>query len=87
MVPIWEQILSQNQRRGDQGQQPCGRFGLRRGCHQDGFFFLDGEESVQQCGQRIFDLMLKTASGQPTKSESFDFGGAEFAPWVLGATM
>src|SRR5277367_1158866 len=48
---------------------------------------LDGEETVQQCGQRIFDLMLKTASGQPTKSESFDFGGAEFAPWVLGATM
>ena len=45
---------------------------------------LDGEESVQQCGQRIFELMLKTASGQPTKSESFDFGGAEFAPWVLG---
>ena len=48
---------------------------------------LDGEESVQECGQRIFELMLKTASGQPTKSESFDFGGAEFAPWVLGATM
>jgi altronate hydrolase len=42
---------------------------------------------VQQCGQRIFELMLKTASGQPTKSENFDFGGAEFAPWVLGATM
>lgn len=48
---------------------------------------LEGEESVQECGQRIFDLILKTASGQPTKSESFDFGGAEFAPWVLGATM
>jgi len=48
---------------------------------------LDGEETVQECGQRIFELMLKTASGQPTKSESFDFGGAEFAPWVLGATM
>jgi altronate hydrolase len=48
---------------------------------------LDGEETVQQCGARIFDLMLKVASGQPTKSESFDFGGAEFAPWVLGATM
>ena len=48
---------------------------------------LEGEESVQQCGQRIFELILKTASGQPTKSESFDFGGAEFAPWVLGATM
>ena len=48
---------------------------------------LDGEETVQQCGQRIFELMLETASGEPTKSESFDFGGAEFAPWVLGATM
>src|SRR6201997_3400622 len=48
---------------------------------------LDGEESVQECGQRIFDLILKTASGKPTKSESFDFGSAEFAPWVIGATM
>jgi altronate hydrolase len=48
---------------------------------------LDGDETVQECGQRIFDMMLKTASGAPTKSESFDFGGAEFAPWVLGATM
>ena len=47
---------------------------------------LDGEETVQQCGQRIFELML-TASGERTKSESFDFGSAEFAPWVLGATM
>jgi altronate hydrolase len=48
---------------------------------------LDGDESVQQCGERIFDLMLRTASGEPTKSELFDFGSAEFAPWVLGATM
>jgi altronate hydrolase len=29
----------------------------------------------------------QTASSQPTKSESFDFGGAEFATWVFGATM
>ena len=35
----------------------------------------------------IFELRLKAASGQPTKSEAFDFGGAEFAPRVLGATM
>ncbi len=48
---------------------------------------LDGEETVQECGQRIFDLMIRVASGEATKSESFDFGGAEFAPWVLGATM
>jgi altronate hydrolase len=48
---------------------------------------LDGEESVQDCGQRIFEMMLRTASGERTKSEEFDFGAAEFAPWVLGATM
>jgi altronate hydrolase len=48
---------------------------------------LDGDESVQECGQRIFELMLRVASGEATKSEAFDFGAAEFAPWVLGATM
>jgi altronate hydrolase len=48
---------------------------------------LDGDESVQACGQRIFELMLRVASGERTKSEQFDFGAAEFAPWVLGATM
>ena len=48
---------------------------------------LDGDELVQQCGQRIFELILRVASGEPTKSEQFDFGAAEFAPWVLGATM
>ena len=48
---------------------------------------LDGDETVQECGQRIFALMLRVASGERTKSESFDFGAAEFAPWVIGATM
>ena len=48
---------------------------------------LTGEETVQEAGQRIFAHMLRTASGERTKSEAFDFGAAEFAPWVLGATM
>jgi altronate hydrolase len=48
---------------------------------------LTGEESVEQCGQRIFELMLRVAGGERTKSESFDFGSAEFAPWTIGATM
>ena len=48
---------------------------------------LDGAESVQECGARIFDLILRVASGEKTKSEQFDFGAAEFAPWQLGATM
>ena len=48
---------------------------------------LDGTETLQACGQRIFETMLRTASGTRTKSESYDFGSAEFAPWVIGATM
>ena len=48
---------------------------------------LSGEETVQQAGERIFQLMLRVAGGERTKSEGFDFGAAEFAPWVLGATM
>lgn len=48
---------------------------------------LTGEESVAQCGERIFQLILRVASGERTKSESYDFGSSEFAPWTLGATM
>jgi altronate hydrolase len=48
---------------------------------------VDGSETVEQCGQRIFDLILRTASGEPTKSEQMGFGDDEFAPWVVGATM
>jgi altronate hydrolase len=48
---------------------------------------LTGEETVAQCGERIFQLILRVASGERTKSESYDFGSSEFAPWTLGATM
>lgn len=48
---------------------------------------LTGGESVQECGERIFELILRTASGEPTKSEALGFGAQEFAPWMLGATM
>ncbi|WP_376096490.1 UxaA family hydrolase [Roseomonas sp. CCTCC AB2023176] len=48
---------------------------------------LTGEESLEACGARVFETMLAVAGGERTKSEGFDFGGAEFAPWVIGATM
>jgi altronate hydrolase len=48
---------------------------------------LDGEESVEQAGQRIFEMILRVASGERTKSEQSDFGAAEFAPWQIGATV
>jgi altronate hydrolase len=48
---------------------------------------VDGTETVEECGQRIFDLILETASGRKTKSELLGFGDDEFAPWQLGAVM
>jgi altronate hydrolase len=47
----------------------------------------DGAASMAELGQQIFDLILATASGQPTKSEALGFGDEEFQPWQLGAVM
>jgi altronate hydrolase len=48
---------------------------------------LDGNETVQEAGRRIFERILQVASGERTKSEQSDVGSAEFAPWPLGATV
>jgi altronate hydrolase len=48
---------------------------------------LDGDVSMDQMGQRIFDEFLRVASGGTTKSEDFGYGQNEFAPWIIGATM
>lgn len=48
---------------------------------------VDGQESVEQAGHRIFDLILRVAGGERTKSEALDFGADEFAPWQIGATV
>jgi altronate hydrolase len=45
---------------------------------------LDGQASVQEMGQLIFEDLLKHASGEPTKSELLDLGDHEFVPWHLG---
>ncbi len=45
---------------------------------------LDGEVDVQQMGQRIFEAILRHASGEPTKSEALGLGDHEFVPWHLG---
>ncbi len=47
----------------------------------------DGEATVSEIGERIFQLLLDTASGAKTKSEILGFGEDEFTPWVLGAVM
>jgi len=47
----------------------------------------DGEYSVAEMGQQIFDLVVATASGRRTASEELGFGDEEFVPWQLGAVM
>ena len=48
---------------------------------------LDGSLTVAEAGERIFRLMLATASGEASKSEKHGFGADEFVPWQLGAVM
>ena len=48
---------------------------------------VDGNASIAEMGQRIFDLVLATASGQASKSEQHGYGQNEFVPWQLGAVM
>jgi len=47
----------------------------------------DGTASVDETGERLFRLLLATASGQKTKSEHHGYGQSEFVPWYLGAVM
>jgi altronate hydrolase len=48
---------------------------------------IDGTQSIEQMGRLIFEQMLKSASGTPTKSELHGYGQSEFVPWQLGAVM
>jgi len=48
---------------------------------------IDGSASIDEMGERIFRLMLRTASGDKTKSEIHGYGQNEFVPWALGAVM
>lgn len=48
---------------------------------------IDGSASVAEAGERLFELILATASGRRTLSEQHDLGNNEFVPWQLGAVM
>jgi altronate hydrolase len=47
---------------------------------------LDGVK-LEEVGARIFDLILRTASGLKTTSESLGIGENEWVPWIPGATF
>jgi altronate dehydratase len=48
---------------------------------------LDGTETVEQVGQRIFEEIIAVANGKRTKSELQGIGDEEFAPWILGPVL
>jgi altronate hydrolase len=47
----------------------------------------DGEASIAEMGERIFRMILDTASGKPSKSETHGIGDLEFCPWQISAVM
>jgi len=45
---------------------------------------LDGEKTVEEVGQDLFEAIIEMASGKKTKSEEQGIGDEEFSPWVPG---
>lgn len=43
--------------------------------------------SIEEKGEEILAYILDVASGRRTKSEDLGYGGSEFVPWLIGATM
>ncbi len=48
---------------------------------------LSNGTSLEQAGREIYDMLLRVASGEQTKSEAQGLGDFEFVPWQIGATM
>ena len=48
---------------------------------------VDGTETLEQVGRRIFEKIVAVAGGEKTKSELSGLGDEEFAPWILGPTF
>ena len=45
---------------------------------------LDGTETIEDVGRRIYEEVIAVAGGKKTKSELLGIGDEEFAPWILG---
>ena len=42
---------------------------------------------MTEISQRIFEAIIRHASGEPTRSEVLGYGHDEFVPWQVGAVM
>ncbi|GFE65474.1 UxaA family hydrolase [Litoreibacter roseus] len=48
---------------------------------------LSAGVSLEEKGREIYDMILRVASGEVTKSEAQGLGDYEFVPWQIGAVM
>ena len=48
---------------------------------------VEGTATVEEKGREIFEVILRVASGEPSKSEALGIGNDEFVPWSVGAVM
>lgn len=48
---------------------------------------LDGRETVEEVGRRLFERIVAMAGGERTRSELAGLGDEEFAPWILGPVL
>ncbi len=51
-----------------------------------GTILSDGK-SLEEAGREIYEMLLRVASGEKSKSEAQGLGDFEFVPWQIGATM
>lgn len=47
---------------------------------------IDGERTLEEMGEELFERLISVASGEKTKSEWLGMGGDEFIPWSIGIT-
>jgi len=48
---------------------------------------MDGGATLESKGREIFELILRIASGEKSKSEELGVGNEETVPWMIGAQM
>lgn len=48
---------------------------------------IDGSATLESKGREIFELILRIASGEKSKSEALGVGNEETVPWMIGAQM
>ncbi|HHJ1275160.1 TPA: UxaA family hydrolase [Escherichia coli] len=48
---------------------------------------VDGEETIEQVGERIYQRIIELASGHRSRSEELGYGSQEFVPWIMNSIM